>query len=124
MALLAIVGALSGLGTGDVPGLLTLTLTLVPAIWVTIGLAVAAHGLLGRAGPYAAWAILALLVALEFGWEIGVVGDAAFRVSPFAHVHYSALADPGAGTLAALTLIAAALTAAGLIGLRRRDLVL
>lgn len=124
VALLAIVGVMAGLGTGDVPGMLALTLPLVPAVWVTVGLAVTAYGLLGRAGSYTAWSILALLVAVEFGWEIGVVSDAAFRVSPFAHVHYSALADPGAGTLLTLTLVAAALTALGLTALRRRDLAL
>lgn len=122
--LLTIAGLVCGIGAGDVAGLLKMTLTLLPAVWVVTGLAVAAYGLFGRAGLPIAWAMFALLVLVEFGWEIGLVGDGLFRVSPFAHVHYSALADPGPLTLAALTLVAAGLTTAGLMALRRRDLAL
>lgn len=62
-------------------------------------------------------------IALEVGWEVGLVSDSLFMISPFAHVHYSTLADPGPGTLLGLTLVAAGFTAVGLYGLRRRDLV-
>ncbi|MGW3351803.1 hypothetical protein ACWDA3_51655 [Nonomuraea rubra] len=121
-ALLAVVGLLCGLGSGDVGVLLAITLPLLPAVWVLTGVAVAAYGLLGRAGAVAVWAVFGLVVALEFGWEIGLVTDAAFRLSPFAHVHYSALADPGPVTAAVLTIVAGAFIALGLTALGRRDI--
>ncbi|GAA4965339.1 ABC-2 type transport system permease protein [Nonomuraea thailandensis] len=121
-ALLAVVGLLCGLGSGDVGGLLALTLPLLPAVWVVTGVTVCAYGLLGRAGAVAVWAVFGLVVALEFGWEIGLVTDAAFRLSPFAHVHYSALAEPGPATIAVLTVAAGVFTALGLTALGRRDI--
>ncbi|MFB4271368.1 hypothetical protein [Nonomuraea sp. GTA35] len=121
-ALLTVVGLLCGLGSGDVGGLLALTLPLLPAVWVVTGVTVCAYGLLGRAGAVAVWTGFGLVVALEFGWEIGLVTDAAFRLSPFAHVHYSALADPGPATAAVLTVVAGAFTALGLTALGRRDI--
>ncbi|MET8868081.1 hypothetical protein ABZW11_34560 [Nonomuraea sp. NPDC004580] len=121
--LLAVVGVLCGIGAGDVPGVLGMTMALLPAVWVLTALATAAYGLLGRAGAVAAWAAFALVVLLEFGWEIGVLGDGVFLLSPFAHVHYSALADPGPVTMAALSGVAAALLSVGLAALRRRDLI-
>lgn len=36
-----------------------------------------------------AWIALALAIAVEVGWEIGLVDDTFFLISPFAHVHCS-----------------------------------
>ncbi|QFY09762.1 hypothetical protein GBF35_26710 [Nonomuraea phyllanthi] len=124
VAILAIAGLGLGLGSGDVAGGLALTMVILPGVWVMAGIAVAAFGLFRRAGALVGWTALVLAIALEVGWEVGLVSDRLFRLSPFAHVHYSTLADPGPGTLFGLTLVAAGFTALGLYGLRRRDLTL
>ncbi|MEV1001179.1 hypothetical protein [Nonomuraea sp. NPDC050202] len=77
-ALLTVVGLLCGLGSGDVGGLLALTLPLLPTVWVVTGVTVCAYGLLGRAGAVA----VGTGFALEFGWEIGLVTDAASGSRP------------------------------------------
>ncbi|MGW0481765.1 ABC transporter permease [Nonomuraea sp. NPDC003214] len=123
-AMLVVAGLGLGLGSGDVGSGLALTTVVLPGVWVMAGVAVAAYGLFRRAGTVVAWTALALAIALELGWELRLVSDQVFMISPFAHVHYSTLADPGPGTLLGLTLVAAAFTALGLYGLRRRDLTL
>ncbi|MGW2785481.1 ABC transporter permease [Streptomyces populi] len=93
----------------------------VPAVWTLGGLAVLLYGLSPRLAP-GAWAAAGL--ALLLGW-IGPalkIPQAALDLSPFGHLPRL----PG-GTMTwtpvlVLTAIAAALTAAGLACLRRRDL--
>ncbi|MGP3921030.1 ABC transporter permease [Nonomuraea sp. 10N515B] len=124
VVVLVIAGLALGLGNGDFAGGLALTTVILPGIWVMAGIAVAAFGLFRRAGAAVGWTALALAIALEVGWEVGLVSDSLFMISPFAHVHYSTLADPGPGTLLGLTLVAAGFVTVGLYGLRRRDLAL
>ncbi|MEV4834556.1 hypothetical protein AB0K05_08535 [Nonomuraea sp. NPDC049486] len=124
VAMLVIAGLALGLGSGDFAGGLALTTVILPGIWVMAGIAVAAFGLFRRAGAVVGWTALVLTIALEVAWEVGLVNDSLFMISPFAHVHYSTLASPGPGTLAGLTVVAAGLAAVGLYGLRRRDLTL
>ncbi|PZG15633.1 ABC transporter permease [Nonomuraea aridisoli] len=124
VVVLVIAGLGLGLGDGDFAGGLAMTTVIVPGVWVMAGIAVAAFGLFRRAGAVVGWTALALAIAMEVGWEVGLVSDSLFMISPFAHVHYSTLADPGPGTLLGLTLVAAGFAAAGLYGLRRRDLAL
>lgn len=93
----------------------------LPAVWVLAGLAIALFGLFPRLSA-AAWAGPAACLLL------GLVGAAVqldqwvLDLSPFAHVP----SLPGGGVqllpVAVLILIAAALAAGGLAGLRRRDL--
>ncbi|KAB1987700.1 ABC transporter permease [Streptomyces triticiradicis] len=93
----------------------------VPAVWTLGGLAVLLYGLSPRLAP-GAWAAAGL--ALLLGW-IGPalkIPQAVLDLSPFGHLPRL----PG-GTMAwtpvlVLTAIAVALTAAGLVCLRRRDL--
>jgi ABC-2 type transport system permease protein len=124
VAVLVVAGLGLGLGSGDFAGTLALTTVILPGVWVMAGIAMAAFGLFRRAGAVVVWTVLVLAIALEVGWEVGLVSDSLFMISPFAHVHYSTLADPGPGTLLGLTLVAAAFTATGLYGLRRRDLAM
>ena len=105
---------------GQIPRLLGAALAQVPAAWVLAGVALALFGLAPRATT-AAWAALALCLALA---ELGPVLELSQHVidlSPFAH---SPQLPGGAFSAAPLTLavIAAALGALGLAGLRRRDL--
>lgn len=126
-----ILGA-SGLGagiadaanTGDlgrVPALVGSSLALAPAVWVLVGVAVALFGLLPRAAA-AAWGALTACYLLAFLGPLLSLPDWVMDLSPYSHVPLLPAADLEAWPLVALTAIAAALTAAGVAGFRRRDL--
>ena len=105
---------------GQLPRLLGAALAQVPAAWVLAGFALAIFGLLPRA-TLAAWAALALCLALAELGPVVELSQSVIDLSPFAH---SPQLPGGSFTAAPLWLaaIAAALAAAGLAALRRRDI--
>lgn len=113
-------GAIGG-GMGKVPGLVGASLAYLPAMWVMVGFTAALVGFVPRASG-AAWAGLALCFVV--GMLADLLGLPAWVVdlSPFEHVPLMPAAGFSLGPLAALTALAAALTAAGLSGLSRRDI--
>ncbi|MFI7413455.1 ABC transporter permease [Streptomyces sp. NPDC049627] len=106
---------------GQVPRLVGAALAYTPALWLLAGLAIALYGLVPR-GTIAAWA------ALLACFVIGLLGEAldlpgrVRDISPFEHIPHAPAADLGLTAPALLTAIAAALTAAGVAGFRRRDI--
>ncbi|MEW2084670.1 ABC transporter permease [Streptomyces sp. NPDC005283] len=93
----------------------------LPAVWLLGGLAVALYGLLAKAAV-ASWAVVGICLAL--GW-IGPALDlpgAVVNLSPFSHLPKLPGAEMNWTPVLLLTVAAAALVAAGLGGLRRRDL--
>ncbi|RNL86966.1 ABC transporter permease [Halostreptopolyspora alba] len=120
--LLVVVGLCFGVGAGDYATMLATTTRLVPAVWVMVGIAMAAHGLTGRLAPFVGYGALALALTVEFGQHLGWPDWIFWTFSPFAHV-LPFFGPPGAGTLLVLTAMAAALVGAGLAGLRHRDLL-
>lgn len=123
-----LVGVLTGLGAAlalgevsEIVSVLGASLAMVPALWVLAGLTLALVGWLPR------WASVAW-VAVGFVTVVGLLGDLLQMpswlrsVSPFDHIP----ALPGAEMewlpLAVLTLLAAVLTAFGLLGVTRRDI--
>ncbi|MCX4527118.1 MULTISPECIES: ABC transporter permease [unclassified Streptomyces] len=123
----ALILLLAGLGLGighgqDVAGAVGATLGQLPAVWVIGALAALLHGAAPRFAG-AAWAVAG--TALALGWVGPALNlpQAVLNLSPFAHLPKL----PGAqalewAPLVALTALAAALLAAGLTALRRRDL--
>ncbi|MFF4294853.1 ABC transporter permease [Streptomyces vinaceus] len=123
----ALILLLAGLGLGighgqGVAAAVGATLAQLPAVWVIGALAALLHGAAPRYAV-AAWAVAG--GALTLGW-IGPalnLPQAVLNLSPFAHLPKL----PGAEELSwapllVLTALAAALLAAGLAALRRRDL--
>ncbi|WP_432109484.1 ABC transporter permease [Streptomyces sp. AA1529] len=96
-------------------------LAYAPALWVTGGAAALVYGWAPRATPLA-WAVPA------YGFGVGYLGaflglpDVFGDFSPFGHVPQLPAAELRWTPLVLLTLLAAALIAAGLAGFRRRDL--
>ncbi|GHA97183.1 ABC transporter permease [Streptomyces termitum] len=122
----ALLLALSGLGLTlsygrDAGPLLGASLAQLPAVWTLAGAAVLLWGAVPRAAG-AAWGAAGLCLAL--GW-IGPALDlprAVLDLSPYAHLP-KLPGGPASWTgPLVLTVLAAVLTAAGLAGLRRRDL--
>ncbi|MFE3583522.1 ABC transporter permease [Streptomyces vinaceus] len=123
----ALILLLAGLGLGighgrGVAAAVGATLAQLPAVWVIGALAALLHGAAPRYAV-AAWAVAG--GALTLGW-IGPalnLPQAVLNLSPFAHLPKLPGAEALSWTpLLLLTALAAALLAAGLAALRRRDL--
>jgi len=118
------VGLAHSISTGDLgqlPRLLLVAMAYLPATLVLAGVAVALFGWAPRLSPLA-WAALA--GCFLFGWLGGLLQlpTSLTDLSPFTHIP-SAPVDPiTASPLLTLTVVGLALTALGLVGLRRRDL--
>ncbi|GII95890.1 ABC transporter permease [Sinosporangium siamense] len=113
-------GATVGDLFGHVPRLVGATLAQLPAVWTLAALAIALFGLAPRLVGVS-WAALA--VFLLFG-QVGAVLDLPqplLDLSPFSHLPKLPGGEVSALPLVVLTAVAAALTAAGLYGFRRRD---
>ena len=129
----ALLLAASALGTGlvhgariadvgaAVPQMVGAALVQLPAVLVLGGLALAVFGVAPRAAPVVWAALVAFLVLGQLG-ALLQLDQWVMNLSPFTHVP----ALPGeplrALPLVALTGVAAAFSAVGLVGLRRRDL--
>jgi ABC-2 type transport system permease protein len=115
-----IADALASHDAGRVAVLTGSALALVPAVWVLAAVAVALFGLVPRAAP-AAWGVLGACFLLAYLGPLLALPDWVMDISPFTHVPLLPADDFALGPLAVLTAVAAAFTAAGLVGFRRRD---
>jgi ABC-2 type transport system permease protein len=93
----------------------------LPAVWVFAGLACLLVGLAPRA-TVVTWAAAGVCVGLWFFGSLLGISDAVLDVSPFRHVPQVPGGTVHAAPLVVLGAIAVALTLAGLMGIRRRDL--
>ncbi|QUI32948.1 ABC transporter permease [Streptomyces alfalfae] len=120
--LMAACGLGMAVGHGeDTAAVVGASLSRLPAIWVLGGLAVLLVGACPK-GAVAAWAVVGTCLAI--GW-VGPALDlpqGVMDLSPFGHLPKLPGAAMDWSPLLLLTLIAAALVAAGLAGLRRRDM--
>ena len=133
-ALLAVAGVAAGLGYGlrtgtagsEVARLLGAAMVQLPASLAVAGAAVVLFGLAPRASVAGAWTVVGVVVLIALFGQVLQLSQWVLDVSPFAHVPKL----PGAAVTAASTgapllwlgLAAVALAAAGLAGLRRRDI--
>jgi ABC-2 type transport system permease protein len=127
--LLAAAGAATGLGYGlavhdvggQLPRLTGAAVGQAPAVWVLVGLGVLLFGLRPRAAS-AAWGLLAACVLLGQLGPVLRLPQPVLDMSPFTHLPDLPGSPVAATPYAWLILVAAAALAAGLAGLRRRDL--
>ncbi|MFD3517352.1 ABC transporter permease [Streptomyces sp. NPDC058657] len=119
--LMVVFGCALALGYGrDLGPILGAALAQLPAIWLLGGLTVLLYGAFPRAAA-ASWGVVGLCLAI--GW-IGPALDLprpVLNLSPFAHLPKLPGAELSWPPLLLLTALAVLLTAAGLAGLRRRD---
>jgi ABC-2 type transport system permease protein len=109
-----------GLGT-QLAQLIGAALIQVPAVWVVVGVAVAAYGLAPRATAYVGWIAVGVCILLQ---ELGPIFELSHwitDISPFAQVPRVPGVAIAAQPLLVMTAIGAALVVLGLVGFRRRD---
>ncbi|GAA3711581.1 exporter of polyketide antibiotics [Nonomuraea antimicrobica] len=124
--LLAVLGAMAGLAyDGDVARVTVATLAYLPAVWIVVGIATLLFGVLPRSAVAVSWTVLGLFLVVDLLAEFKLATGVVLNLSPFVHVPALLLGDASSPVppLLGLTALAAALAAAGLAGLRRRDLV-
>ena len=128
--LLAVAGVAAGLGYGlrtgsagpEVARLLGAGMAQLPASLAVAGAAVVLFGLLPRASVAGAWTVVGVLVLIALFGQVLQLSQPILDVSPFTHVPKLPGAAVTAGPLLWLSLAVVALVAAGLAGLRRRDI--
>lgn len=101
--------------------LLTAQLAYAPALWATAALAVAVFGLVPRANGLS-WALLGWSVLATYFGALLRLPQWLLDLSPYQHIPRMPAADFTPAPLVVLTLVAAVLIAAGVVGFRRRDL--
>jgi ABC-2 type transport system permease protein len=94
----------------------------VPAVWLVVAVTVLAVGWLPRPAALVAWVVVAYCAVITLFADSFDLPGWSRRASPFVHTPRVPLDDLTVPPLLALTLIAAALVAAGYAGLRRRDI--
>lgn len=126
--LLAAVGLSAGVvsakqvgDSGEVGRVLAGALVQIPAVWLIVGIVIAAFGLAPRA-IVAGWiALVGFMLLGEFG-SLFNLSRFVMDISPFAHVPRLPGGTFSAAPMLWLTAIAAGLIAIGLAGFRRRDI--
>ncbi|MFD0203119.1 MULTISPECIES: ABC transporter permease [Saccharothrix] len=117
-------GLVHGARVGDVAGqvvaLAGAALTHVPAVWVVAGLALVLFALVPKLAS-ASWAVIVVFLVLGQLGPVLQLDQWAMDLSPFTHIPKVPGAEVTATPLLWLTLVAAALVAAGFAGFRRRD---
>ncbi len=128
--LLAVAGVAAGLGYGlrtgsagpEVARLLGAGLAQLPASLVVAAAAVVLFGLAPRASVAGAWTVVGVLVLIALFGQVLRLSQPILDVSPFTHVPKLPGAAVTAAPLLWLSLAVLALVAAGLAGLRHRDI--
>jgi ABC-2 type transport system permease protein len=121
----AAIGLTHGLNTGqvgyEVPRVLAGALVQLPAVWVLAAVAVALFGLVPRLAAIS-WGALAVCLLIGFVGAALQLSQWLIDVSPFTHVPKVPGSEVAWAPLLWLVGIAVVLGAAGLAGLRRRDI--
>jgi ABC-2 type transport system permease protein len=128
--LLAVAGVATGLGYGlragsagtEVARMTGAALAQLPSALVLAAVAIAVFGLLPQAAGAAAWTALGLVVLLNLFGQSLQLSHWVLDVSPFTHAPRLPGGPVSAAPLLWLSAVALAATAAGLAGLRRRDI--
>lgn len=92
----------------------------IPAVWFVASITVLLFGWLPKFAAGISWTLMGIFLAIEFLWELKVIGNDVFRLSPFSYVYPTG--EIMAAPIIMLTLLAVTLTSAGIWGLKRREI--
>lgn len=118
----AIGSAVSGVGTGTFLSFLSASLIKLPAVLVMTGIVVLFFGMFPKIGVALSWSLFSLFIAIQLSWEMGILSETVFLLTPFGHVYPTQ--PQTIQTFLALSAVALLLYAVGLIGFKRRDLLM
>jgi ABC-2 type transport system permease protein len=92
----------------------------LPAVWFVASITVFLIGVVPNLAAIISWTLMGFFFAVEFLWELKIVGDEVFRLSPFSYVYptNSIVATP----MVILTFLAIIFTIAGVSGLKQREI--
>jgi ABC-2 type transport system permease protein len=122
----------SGLGlayasaTGDatqLPAMISATLVKLPAIWIVTALAALLYGFLPRMAAAVTYAALGVLFLLELLADLKFIDRGVLAISPYTQVPPLPVGSFELLPIVVITGLAVVLIAAGVLGLRRRDLL-
>ena len=111
---------MSGGLSGSNWAIISASLYKLPAIWITSGIAVFLIGLLPKFSIAISWSVFALFIGLQLFWEMGILPETAFLLSPFGHVYPTRPQD--SITFLILTFISFVLYMIGFVGFQKRDI--
>jgi len=112
--------AMSGGGAGEFLSILSKALYKLPAIWAMSGIAVLLLSLLPKIGVALSWSLFSLFIAIQLLWEMGILPDTAFLLTPLGQVYPTQ--PQRAQTFLILSALSIVLYAVGFIGFKNRDL--
>jgi len=122
----AMLGAVFGASDGDVLGqawrATLASLLMAPAVWLVVAVPLALVGVLPRWAATVGWLVLVWCVITGYFGQVLGLPDWLAQSSPFGHVPLWPAQEMRWTPIVVLTLLAAAVLAVGLAGIRRRDL--
>ena len=92
----------------------------LPAVWLIASVTVLLYGIAPRAAVPAGWGLFGASLLLEFLWEMKIVGNRVFALSPFSWFYPGVPVSPI--PVLVMLLIAAAFAGLGLVCFSKRDL--
>jgi ABC-2 type transport system permease protein len=119
-------GAVFGASDGDVAGqawrAMLASLLMAPAVWLVVAIPLALVGVLPRWAAAVAWLVLVWCVLAGYFGQVLGLPDWLKQSSPFGHVPLWPAQPMSWTPLVVLALLASAVLAVGIAGVRRRDL--
>lgn len=117
---IAVGSTLSGGSAVEFLSILSKALYKLPAIWAISGIAVLLFSLLPKISVALSWSLFSLFIAIQLLWEMGILPDTAFLLTPLGRVYPTQ--PQTAQTFLALSMLSIVLYAVGFIGFKSRDL--
>ena len=118
----AIGSSVSGVGTDTLLSFLSASLIKLPAVLVMTGIVVLLFGMFPKISVALSWSLFSLFIVIQLLWEMGILPETVFLLTPFGHVYPTQ--PQTIQTFLALSAIALVLYAVGLVGFKRRDLLM
>jgi ABC-2 type transport system permease protein len=117
---IAVGSRLGGGSTGTFGGTILMAIAKLPAVLIMAGIATLLFGFVPKLSVGVSWAIYSLFILIQLLWEMALIPDIVFLISPFGQVYPTQPLT--AATFMLLLLIACALYGAGLLLFKRRDI--
>lgn len=121
IGLCAAIGSAAGGGSADAFGkIMLMSIAKLPAVLIMTGIAAFAFGLLPKVSSGLSWAVYSLFILIQLLWEMVLVPDFVFLISPFGQVYPTQPQTPASFML--LLAVACIFYGASVLFFKRRDI--